>query len=183
MLICIAESKTIFDIILFEGLCVSFCVGTIWTRNPVYVIFNFIGIVISIVIISLLMQYEFVALIIALIYIGAIAVLFLFLVLSFVVDLQAKRIEKVKSIIVAIFGIIFIDLLFFNSVKTMFIETSFNNVSINYIKDIFYEADLYSIGVHMYKLEEYGGLVLLCGLVLLFGLLVIGLFRYVDKIE
>ena len=168
---------------MFGGLCVSFCIGAIWTRNPVYVIFNFIGIVITIVVISLLMQYEFAALIIALIYIGAIAVLFLFLVLSFIVDLQVKRIEKVKSIIAAVFGIIFINLLLFISGKTVFIWNQSNNVSINYIKGVFYEADLYSIGLHMYKLAEYGGLVLLCGLVLLFGLLVIGLFKYIDKME
>jgi NADH-quinone oxidoreductase subunit J len=79
---------------LFSILAVFFSVVLICFKNPVFSIFSLIATLISSILLLLLMQVEFLAYIYLIVYVGAIAVLFLFVVM--LLNIRAEE-NKVSS--------------------------------------------------------------------------------------
>ncbi|MBX9977572.1 MAG: NADH-quinone oxidoreductase subunit J [Alphaproteobacteria bacterium] len=84
----------IFFIVAFKLIAASLCV--IFARNPIYSVLFLIAAFLNTSVVFLLAGAEFLALILAIVYVGAVAILFLFVVMMFDVAFDSIK-ERVRS--------------------------------------------------------------------------------------
>lgn len=110
----------IFDLFPYfcSGLMVSFAIGALLVKNPVYSLLFLVAMVLNMAMIFMSIGSEFLGLLLVIVYAGAIAVLFLFVIMmvNYKASVVAKRPFTEGWPIVAIFVIIFI----FEIVRTLF---------------------------------------------------------------
>ena len=68
---------------VFPASLFTFIVAVFLSRNPVYGILSFVAVVMHVVILLITLDLEFLAYVLAIVYIGAIVVLFLFVIMMF----------------------------------------------------------------------------------------------------
>jgi len=76
---------------LFSGVLIASAVMVIWSRNPVHSVLFLILAFVNAAALFLMMGAEFLAMILVIVYVGAVAVLFLFVVMMLDVDFAALR--------------------------------------------------------------------------------------------
>ena len=124
-------------IYLITGLTIISSIFVISTRSPIHSIIALISVVLNIVILSIFLEAEFLALSFVAVYLGAVTVLFLFIVMM----LNIKGIDFRKGIIRALpIGF------FFGLILVYFLYNSFNHPSLEgdsigniFITDIFFD--------------------------------------------
>lgn len=90
-----SKYSTIFPnlIIFFMLISIVAAFFVLWSKNPIYSLISLITVFFSVIIILLLLNVEFLSLIFLIIYIGAIAILFLFVIMMFnIKQLQSQEI-------------------------------------------------------------------------------------------
>lgn len=120
------------------SLAITSSIIVISARNPIHSVLALISVVLNVVFLIFLLEAEFLALAFIGVYLGAVTVLFLFIVMM----LNIKAIDFSKEIIyslpiASIFGFIFIYLLYF---------ISSNNVNINGFSFSFFHVDYFNWG-------------------------------------
>lgn len=120
------------------SLAITSSIIVISARNPIHSVLALISVVLNVVFLIFLLEAEFLALAFIGVYLGAVTVLFLFIVMM----LNIKAIDFSKEIIyslpiASIFGFIFIYLLYF---------ISSNNVNINDFSFSFFHVDYFNWG-------------------------------------
>lgn len=68
---------------VFPASLFTFIVAVFLSRNPVYGVLSFVAVVMHAVVLLILLDLEFLAYVLAIVYIGAIVVLFLFVIMMF----------------------------------------------------------------------------------------------------
>jgi len=68
---------------LFPASLFTFIVAVFLSKNPVYGVLSFVAVVFHVVVLLILLDLEFLAYVLAIVYIGAIVVLFLFVIMMF----------------------------------------------------------------------------------------------------
>jgi NADH-quinone oxidoreductase subunit J len=68
---------------IFPASLFTFIVAVFLSRNPVYGVLSFVVVVMHVVVLLILLDLEFLAYVLAIVYIGAIVVLFLFVIMMF----------------------------------------------------------------------------------------------------
>lgn len=82
---------------LFSGLAILAALGVITVRNPVHAVLCLILTFFNAAGLFILLGAEFLAMLLVIVYVGAVAVLFLFVVMMLDVDFRALRVGTVKS--------------------------------------------------------------------------------------
>jgi NADH-quinone oxidoreductase subunit J len=77
---------------IFPASLFTFVVAVFLSKNPVYGVLSFVAVVIHTVILLIILDLEFLAYVLAIVYIGAIVVLFLFVIMMFYIHhFRTKR--------------------------------------------------------------------------------------------
>lgn len=171
-----------------SSLAIASSIIVISARNPIYSVLALISVVLNIVVLLLLLEAEFLALIFVAVYLGAVTVLFLFIVMM----LNIKAIDFSKEIVHSLpigsfFGFLFIYLLYC---------ISFDSVGVNEeISSLFFNHDYFdwkSIMVNITNIDVFGALLythyapflLIVGVILLIamiGALILTKTNYINK--
>jgi NADH-quinone oxidoreductase subunit J len=135
----------------------------IFLQNPIYALLCFIFLVLNILIIFILFDLEFIALIVFLIYVGAIAVLFLalimFLNLSYLFYYETQNFSN--NILILFSGILLFILFFFNFQTQIFLFSYLIPQQALLLLSTF---TLYDLAFIFYS--QYSFLIMLCGFLL-----------------
>ena len=134
-----------------SSLAITSSIIVITARNPIHSVLALISVVLNVVILMFLLEAEFLALMFIGVYLGAVAVLFLFIVMM----LNIKALDFSKEIIyslplAAVFGFIFIFLLYF---------ISSDNVNISNFSYSFFNLDYFdwkSIMINVSNANVFG---------------------------
>lgn len=149
-----------------SGLMLAFACGAIYVRNPVYALLFLVAMVINMAFLFIAAKSEFLGLLLLIVYAGAVAVLFLFIVMmvNYKASLSAKRpISQgwplvIGMVITLVFEVVRILFKYMNSLKEIPIHA--------YNPDF---ASIKSIGRIMYI--EYANEIILTAVILLIGVI------------
>ena len=91
---------------IFSGIIILSSIGVISSKNPVYAVLYLILAFLNSAILFLLLNAEFLAMLLIVVYVGAVAVLFLFVVMMLNINQEEKKItfEKYKPFTLFIFA-------------------------------------------------------------------------------
>lgn len=100
--------------LIFSAFCLTSSIFVIWTKNPIFSVLFLIFSFFNVTALSLLFNFEFLPIVFLVVYVGAVAVLFLFVLMMLNIKL-AELIQSYYSVIPAgiIFGLVFIYQLLF----------------------------------------------------------------------
>lgn len=149
-----------------------FLFNMLFVSNPIYVIFNFIGVILTTCFFLFSTGCELFALFIILVYIGAIAVLFLFILLSF--SMINKRSRKIFFIISNVIFITWGTLsIWYNLIKILISTTIIYNVQPNLIKMYITSNELASFGSLFYNTMSINIIIFaIILLIILYGIII-----------
>ncbi len=125
---------------VFSGLIVLSSIGVISSKNPVYSVLYLILAFLNSAILFLFLNAEFLAMLLIIVYVGAVAVLFLFVVMMLNVSQEEQKTnyKKITPFTLFIFAIIFLELLYVFTVDDQYLidlsnkgNLSFNNNTIS----------------------------------------------------
>lgn len=95
-------------ILFFMLLALTASIFVLWAKNPIYSLLSLITVFFSVIMILLILNVEFLSLIFLIIYIGAIAILFLFVIMMFnLKQLQSREIPIWVSYNICFYSILF----------------------------------------------------------------------------
>lgn len=156
------------------SLIITSSIIVISARNPIHSVLALISVVLNIVILLLLLEAEFLALTFVAVYLGAVTVLFLFIVMM----LNIKAVDFSKEIIHslpigAFFGAILLYILY---------VVSYSSIGVNEISDIFFNKDFFdwkAIMINVSNIDAFGALLythfapylLIVGIILLIAMI------------
>ena len=99
---------------IFSGLIILSAIGVISSKNPVYSVLYLILAFLNSAILFLFLNAEFLAMLLIVVYVGAVAVLFLFVVMMLNITKEEKKtnLRKFTPFTLFIFAIVFVELLY-----------------------------------------------------------------------
>lgn len=166
---CHSENKMldIFFNLFASLLLISVCM-TVFVDNAVYAILFLVSAFFNVMNLLFLLEVDYLALIFVLIYIGAITVLFLFVVMMLKIKIDSKTSSKYIPVIsIIVFLTLFINILIDNNIITIFTT---NNLSLlNWFSIINEISNIKVIGQTMYT--TYAFYFVLASIVLLIGII------------
>ena len=166
---CHSENKML-DIIfnLFASLLLISVCMTVFVDNAVYAILFLVSAFFNVMNLLFLLEVDYLALLFVLIYIGAITVLFLFVVMMLKIKIDSKTSSKYIPVIsIIVFLTLFINILIDNNIITIFTT---NNLSLlNWFSIINEISNIKVIGQTMYT--TYAFYFVLASIVLLIGII------------
>ena len=164
----------IYLFIIFAGFCF------IYIKNPVHSVFLLVIIFLCVACLLLTLQVEFLAFLLLLVYIGAVSILFIFVVMMLnirLVELSFKLTKYLNLIFILSF-IFFLIIYIYAFIYFYLVTNSYSSVIyLNWAYSIFFEHSLSSIGHLFYIL--FCPLVLFSGILLfvaMYGVLVLVLY-------
>jgi len=153
-------------------------------NQPIYAIFNFIGIIITCCMFLFHLGCELMTLFIIIIYIGAIAVLFLFLLFSFPIIYNVQSFfQKFRIIVTCLFAFI-TAICFYYYCIVLFLKSLFmklNSVNFNLIEKYNNLQELQNLAILLYN--DYTSVTLLYGFILIVVLFSVIIFVNNEKIR
>ncbi len=166
---CHSENKMldIFFNLFASLLLISVCM-TVFVDNAVYAILFLVSAFFNVMNLLFLLEVDYLALLFVLIYIGAITVLFLFVVMMLKIKIDSKTSSKYIPVIsIIVFLTLFINILIDNNIITIFTT---NNLSLlNWFSIINEISNIKVIGQTMYT--TYAFYFVLASIVLLIGII------------
>ena len=166
---CHSENKMldIFFNLFASLLLISVCM-TVFVDNAVYAILFLVSAFFNVMNLLFLLEVDYLALLFVLIYIGAITVLFLFVVMMLKIKIDSKTSSKYIPVIsIIVFLTLFINILIDNNIITIFTT---NNLSLlNWFSIINEISNIKVIGPTMYT--TYAFYFVLASIVLLIGII------------
>ena len=166
---CHSENKMldIFFNLFASLLLISVCM-TVFVDNAVYAILFLVSAFFNVMNLLFLLEVDYLALLFVLIYIGAITVLFLFVVMMLKIKIDSKTSSKYIPVIsIIVFSTLFINILIDNNIITIFTT---NNLSLlNWFSIINEISNIKVIGQTMYT--TYAFYFVLASIVLLIGII------------
>ena len=166
---CHSENKMldIFFNLFASLLLISVCM-TVFVDNAVYAILFLVSAFFNVMNLLFLLEVDYLALLFVLIYIGAITVLFLFVVMMLKIKIDSKTSSKYIHVIsIIVFLTLFINILIDNNIITIFTT---NNLSLlNWFSIINEISNIKVIGQTMYT--TYAFYFVLASIVLLIGII------------
>jgi len=156
---------------LFSTISVSAAVMVILSKNTVYSVFFLILVFVNISILFIMIGAEFLGMIMLIVYVGAVAVLFLFVVMMLNISKQITEVSKRKGLVNSISVglvvgiIIFLELLIIISgwkYKENFISLSSLNINANITNTHAIGNVLYTEYIHLFQIS---GMILLVAMI------------------
>lgn len=137
---------------IFSSLLVLATIGVVTSKNPVYAVLLLIFAFFNSAAIFVLLKAEFLAMVLVIVYVGAVAVLFLFVVM--LVNMQAKEKRKLFTkytiVALALLAILGVELLVFmfkglEGIKPIISDSNFANLnnSVSYLGQLLYNKFYY----------------------------------------
>lgn len=119
--------------IIFYLIIVTSSLGVLLARNPIHSVFFLILVFLNVSFLLLLLHVEFLAFLILIVYLGAIAVLFLFVIMMFNIHILESRDNIIRYIPLVIIMLLMI-------IEICYITDMFNfKIGIIHINDIYYQ--------------------------------------------
>lgn len=148
---------------IFPASLFTFIVAVFLSRNPVYGVLAFVAVVMHVVILLVLLDLEFLAYVLAIVYIGAIVVLFLFVIMMFYIHHFTTK----RSIIR---GTVEYYLLGWLSSNAVYYLAFFDHTSYSDYALLVYSSNLVSM-VAWYLFNDGTFLTILAALIMLIGII------------
>jgi NADH-quinone oxidoreductase subunit J len=138
--------------LFFGFLAILTAILVIISANPVHSVFFLILSFISVCGTIFLLELEFLPLLLIVVYVGAISILFLFIVIMLDIKFIVKQQNSLASTFVGFFlGILFIVGVSLNLKETLFFNTTFNDIHLNWFFLIDKFGNLNSLGQHIFS--------------------------------
>ena len=150
---------------IFSSLIVFSAIGVISSKNPVYSVLYLILAFLNSAILFLFLNAEFLAMLLIVVYVGAVAVLFLFVVMMLNVNQEEKKInfQKYTPFTLFIFVIVFVELVYVFTIDNKYL------IDLSKKGNLSFDNNTVSLGNILYT--DYALLFQMSGIILLVAMI------------